>query len=250
MANVNTAFYKVYTGTAMAAAMATRAGAFILSLAYLTLAYLCLSVTAFATEPISEPISKTELSAADISALQSGQVVSRIWRDPTQHSSVIDAFAAVDIKASAEDIWAVMTDCEKSVQVVANMKSCTVLSGSVSQGSDIREQIFRTPFPFPKFRSVFKSDFILHQQISFQKAGGDMKVQNGLWRIIPIDGGVHRVTYQARVGLNAPIPRFMIKNAVRKDTPELMMNLRDIVLRARSESFDEARRPPDGVDLD
>lgn len=182
------------------------------------------TVSAFAAEGED----KARLSEADIAMLQSGAVVSRIWRDPSQDGNVFDAFAAVDITASAADIWAVMTDCAKSLEVVKDMKSCTVLSGDASQGSDVREQVFRTPFPFPKFRSVFKTDYILHQQIKVQKSGGDMKVQDAHWVITPIGGGKHRVTYKARIGLNLFVPNFMIKRAVRKDTPELMMALRDV----------------------
>ncbi|MEP6342628.1 MAG: SRPBCC family protein [Maricaulaceae bacterium] len=171
---------------------------------------------------------KARLSEADISELQLGAVVSRIWRDPSQDGNVFDAFAAVDITASAADIWAVMTDCAKSIEVMKDMKSCTVLSGNAAQGSDIREQVFRTPFPFPQFRTIFKTDYILHQKIKVQKSGGDMKVQDALWVITPIGGGKHRVTYKARIGLNLLVPNFMIKRAVRKDTPELMTALRDV----------------------
>ena len=174
----------------------------------------------------NEP-TQDQLSAEDILSLKTGEVVSRIWRDRSQSGSVFEAFAAVDIQASSAEIWDVMTDCAKSVEVVADMKSCTVLSGRVSDGSDVREQTFRTPFPFPSFRTIIQSDYILHQQIKVQKAGGDMKVQDALWLITPLESGDHRVTYKARIGLNMPIPRFMIKEAIKKDTPKLLINLRE-----------------------
>ena len=185
---------------------------------------LLFAVSAVATDQALE----AQLSAAVISTLETGEIVSRIWRDPAQDGNVFEAFAGVDIQASAADIWAVMTDCAKSVEVVADMKSCTVLSGHAPDGSDVREQIFRTPFPFPKFRTVFRSDYILHQQIRVQKVEGDMKVQDALWTITPLADGAHRVTYRARIGLNMPIPNFLIKRAIRKDTPQLLMRLRDV----------------------
>jgi len=107
------------------------------------------------------------------------------------------------------------------------MKTCKVLETSPEGDWDIREQRFRAPFPINSFRSEFRTDFMPHSKMTIQRTGGDMKVQEGVWLIEPLENGYSRVTYQARIALKVPVPRFMMRRAMRKDTPALMMALRE-----------------------
>jgi len=135
------------------------------------------------------------LSESEIAVLESGQVMSEIWRDKSRGDGALDAFAAVHIKASPQIIWTAMTSCDASV---AN-----------------------------SFRSEFRTDFIPPSKMTIQRTGGDMKIQEGVWLIQPLENGYSRVTYQARIALKVPVPRFMMRRALRKDTPALMMALRE-----------------------
>lgn len=178
--------------------------------------------------PQSFAQSQNHLDSSDVAQLKAHQVVSKIWRNRQRNDGAIDAFAAVHIKAPPQDIWAVMTSCEKSLEVVTNMKSCDILETS-DQGWDIREQKFRAPFPFKSFRTVFRADYIANKQIIIQRTGGDMKVQDAVWRIVPLENGVSRVTYRAAVQPKIPVPRFLLRRAVSQDTPEILRNLRAVV---------------------
>lgn len=167
------------------------------------------------------------ISPADIERLERGEVISEIWRDKSRGDGALDAFAAVHIKASPQQIWAVMSSCEASVAIVKDMTACEILERSPQGDWDIREQRFRAPFPVNRFRSVFRTDFTPFRRMSIQREGGDMKTQEGIWTVEPLDGGYSRVTYQARIALKVPVPRFMLRRAMRKDTPALMRNLRE-----------------------
>lgn len=181
------------------------------------------------------------LDAAEISRLERGEIISDIWRDSDRNDGAIDAFAAVYIKASPQQIWAVMTNCEATLEVVSSMKSCRILESSPQLASsgkhwDVREQIFKTPFPFSDLKTVFRSEYTPFSQIKIRAAGGGMKVQDAYWVITPITDEISRVTYRATVQPKAPVPRFLLRRAVKRDTPEILSNLRDIV-QARTQTY-------------
>jgi len=186
----------------------------------LGLLYLVMTAHSFAFEP-------RVLSEAELAALENGDVISEIWRNKSRSDGALDAFAAVHIKASPQIIWAAMNSCEASVEIVKDMKTCKVLETSPEGDWDIREQRFSAPFPINSFRSEFRTDFMPHSKMTIQRTGGDMKVQEGVWLIEPLENGYSRVTYQARIALKVPVPRFMMRRAMRKDTPALMMALRE-----------------------
>jgi len=167
------------------------------------------------------------LSDQDKTALNNGSVISEIWRDKSRKDGALEAYAAIHIQASPEQIWAVMTSCELSVEIVKNMTACHILEASPDGAWDIREQRFRAPFPLGGFRTEFRTDFTPFRRMNIQRSGGDMKVQDGIWQIETLEPGYSRVTYQARVALKIPVPRFLMRRALRKDTPELMENLRN-----------------------
>jgi len=173
------------------------------------------------------PLGYDSLDDEELAQLAAGDVVSDVWRDKARTDGAIDAFAAVEISASAQQVWAVMTSCEKTLEVVREMKSCTVLETAPDGSWDMREQVFSAPFPVPNLRTMFRTDFTPFQNIKITGAGGDMKIQEGLWQITPLKGGDDdmprvRVTYRATVLPKLPVPR---------DTPALMAALRDVTQR-------------------
>jgi len=55
-----------------------------------------------------------------------------------------------------------------------------------------------------------------------------MKIQDAIWDIKPLTNDLTRVSYRATIKLKFPVPRKLIKNATRKDTPQIMRNLRRV----------------------
>ena len=168
------------------------------------------------------------ISHNELARLRAGDVISHVWRDKSRNDGAIDAFAAVEILASPELIWSVMTSCEKTIEVVSEMKSCEVLETSGDGRWDIREQSFRTPFPLDDLRTIFRTEFTPFHQIKIIGMGGDMKVQEGLWQLTPLEDGRVRVAYHARLQPKFPTPGFLLRRAVRTDTPKLMKALKRV----------------------
>ena len=133
--------------------------------------------------------------------------------------------AAIDIPASKEAIWAKMLDCDAALRMVANMKSCRVLERDPQGRWDVREQVSRAAF-FPAVRSVYRSDYEPPDRIRFHRAGGDMKVLEGEWRLETHVDGV-RVIYEARAAAPFAVPGWIARAALRHDVTAALLALRN-----------------------
>ena len=167
------------------------------------------------------------LTETDQESLRSGKAVTHVWRDKTRKDKALDVFGAIDIMATPETIWSIMIDCARGSEIVKGMRSCKVLE-TLDDGSDIRQQIFDMGPFLPDAKTEFRSEYSQNQQIKINRTGGDMKIQDAIWDIKPLTKDMTRVSYRATIKLKFPVPRKLIKNATRKDTPKIMRNLRRV----------------------
>jgi hypothetical protein len=173
----------------------------------------------------SAPAHAFELNAKAQAALDKGEAYAEVAPDPDGVSGRV--WAVIDIDAAPEKVWAVMTDCAAAGRMLTNLASCRVVSGDQRKGWDIREHITRRSFVFPGMRIVFRSDYEPISRIRFHLVEGDLKVERGEWRLQPLDGGRGtRVFYDNRLAVDWPVPKAMMREALRKDTPKVLMNLR------------------------
>lgn len=167
------------------------------------------------------------LTDADHTALRDGKAVTHVWRDKSREDKALNVFGAIDIMATPETIWNIMTNCARGSEIVKGMQSCKVLE-KLEDGSDIRQQIFDMGIFLPNAKTEFRSEYTLNRKIKINRTGGDLKIQDAVWDIEPLTDGLSRVSYRATIKLKFPVPRRLIKNATRKDTPQIMRNLRRV----------------------
>jgi hypothetical protein len=92
---------------------------------------------------------------------------------------------------------------------------------------DIRKQKVKVGFLLPKNVSVFRSDYDKPHTIHISLAGGDMKVQHGVWTLTERGDGKTRVTYRATLQPKFPVPTGLLKKGMRDDVPRILYNMRD-----------------------
>lgn len=173
----------------------------------------------------SAPAHAFELTPKAQAALARGEAYAEVAPDPDGISGRVKA--VVDIAAPPEKVWAIMTDCATAGRMITNLASCRIVSGDQRKGWDIREHVTRRTFVFPGMRIVFRSDYEPVSRIRFHLVEGDLKVEQGEWRLERLDGGRGtRVFYDNRLAVDWPVPKGMIREALRKDTPKVLMNLR------------------------
>lgn len=175
---------------------------------------------------IASSLAVPKLTSDQLTTLANGGHIISVWRDNTREDAAIEVFGAIDIDAPPAIIWNMMLDCERAQIIVEDMSSCKILDSAADKSWDIREQKMKVGPLLPKSVSIFRSDYDPHKSIKISLVGGNMKVQDGLWVLSPIENGKTRVSYRATVLSKFSVPRTLIKRAIRKDVPKILNNMR------------------------
>ena len=135
--------------------------------------------------------------------------------------------AAIDIAAPPQLVWRVMTDCRETPKLITSAAPCRVLSADPAGAWDVREQVTKGGLIIPDIRNVYRSDYQPYALIRFHRVAGDLRVEEGEWRLVPLDGGRGtRVLYLNRLAANLVAPDFLVREGLRRDTPKVLENLR------------------------
>ena len=202
------------------------------------------SGSAIADEASQTPVlSPYSLSPEQIAILDTDVPVLDLWEGATNRN-ILELFGAIDIDATPEQIWAIMTDCDMQLKIIPDMKKCIVKDADIAAGWDERLQVVSIGALLPRVRSKFRSDYTPYREIKITRTGGDLSILDGLWRLSLTQDGQTRVTYRARLKPKLPVPRSLMRKGTRKDMPEVLRNLRDL-----AESFNAAPNDatPDAV---
>jgi len=166
-----------------------------------------------------------ELTPKAHAALKRGEPYAEVSPDPDGVAGRVRA--VIDIDAPPSDVWRVMTDCASAKAMISTLTSCRVVEGDQARGWDIREHLLRRNLIFPGMRIVFRSDYEPFSRIRFRLVEGDLKVEQGEWRLQALEGGRRtRVFYDNRVAVDWPVPKALLREALRRDTPKVLINLR------------------------
>ncbi len=163
---------------------------------------------------------------AEASLLRGDYYIS-VWQDKSRNDKAIDVFGAIDIAAAPETIWAIMTDCRRTLDIVIQMTLCEVLETAPDGSWDVRRQKIKVGALLPKSTSIFRSDYDRPHHIQISLLGGNMKIQEGEWALAILENGKTRVSYRARLRPKFPVPNGLLKRGIRQDIPRIFENLRD-----------------------
>jgi uncharacterized protein YndB with AHSA1/START domain len=165
-------------------------------------------------------------------ALRAGQAYAEVSGEPDGAGLI---HGVVDIAAPPQLVWRVMTDCRETPKLITSAEPCRVLSHDPAGAWDVREQITHGGLFTPTLRNVYRSDYQPFSLIRFRKAGGDLKSEDGEWRLEPLAGGrATRVIYVNRVAADILAPAVLVRAGLRSDTPKVLLNLRRECLATQS----------------
>jgi hypothetical protein len=133
--------------------------------------------------------------------------------------------AAIDIAAPPKVIWEVMHDCRYAQKLVTTVTLCRILQSDPAHDFDIRETVTHGNFFVPTISNIVREDYQPYQLVKFRKVGGNLKVEEGEWRLIPLQGGVTRVTYENLVGADILAPAPLVREGMKRDTAKVLVNL-------------------------
>lgn len=166
-----------------------------------------------------------ELDAEALARLERGRPYVLVRPEPDGQTGLVRG--AVDVEAPADVVWAVISDCSLAPRMVASLKSCRVVERDPAGRWDVREQVSRRTLLTPPVRSLVRFEYDPPHAIRFRRAGGDLRVLEGDWRLVPQAGGAStRVLYQSRAVTPFRAPQALVRMVLRHDVPAALLALR------------------------
>jgi carbon monoxide dehydrogenase subunit G len=172
--------------------------------------------------------------------LAGGEVVVRSAVD--EHDSRARVQAAVRIHAPAQLVWDVLEDCDQASSFIPGLKRCRRIAAAADGSWEIIEHEFKYSWLMPTIHSVFRMDNQPPERMQFRRMSGDLKDEQGIWRLIHAADGSTTVEYQVEIDPGFWIPRTLVRHTLRKELPAALL-----ALRTRSERLEAARHPSDGL---
>jgi hypothetical protein len=156
--------------------------------------------------------------------LKDGQPVSEV--EPAPDGAVL-IHAAIDIPAPPKVVWGVMNDCSKYNRLVVTTTSCRIVQSDPAHGTEVREIVTRGNLIVPTMHNVIRVDLQPYTLMRFRKAGGDLRQEQGEWRLQALDGGAGtRVIYENLLAADILAPAPLVRAGLRRDTAKVMMNIK------------------------
>jgi ribosome-associated toxin RatA of RatAB toxin-antitoxin module len=135
--------------------------------------------------------------------------------------------AAVKVDASPEQVFRTITDCSQALRFVPHLKRCRVVDTAPDGSWQNVEQQVDYGWLAPRANYVFHAEYEAFSRIRFSNVRGDFHENRGVWTFHSADEGrTTLVTYEARVVPGFYVPRWMMRNMLRRDLPDLMRGLR------------------------
>jgi ribosome-associated toxin RatA of RatAB toxin-antitoxin module len=187
------------------------------------------------------------LNQPQLEQVEKGGIVAE--GDVATDRAAADIRAAVKVAASPEQVFRTLTDCSRALRFVPHLKRCRVLETAPDGSWQNVEQQVDYGWLVPRATYVFHADYENFSRIRFSNVRGDFHENRGVWVFSPLeDGRSTLVTYEARIAPAFYVPRWMMRNMLKRDLPDLMRGLRTHAETTRSVAATNAggasRAPP------
>jgi uncharacterized protein YndB with AHSA1/START domain len=149
----------------------------------------------------------------------SGDPVVQVETDDKANAAHVRA--SIDIAAAPLVVWKVLTDCARMPQIFPNLESCRIVEKDPEGRWDVRENVIDWAVLMPKLRTVVRNTFEVGRRLTFKRVSGNMRVSDGEWTLERHAHGT-RLSYNALVAPDFPVPQFLIEQAVHNDMPNLL----------------------------
>jgi len=131
----------------------------------------------------------------------------------------------VVIKQPPEVIWPTLVNpFEFQGTICPRMKSVDVLVDQPD--TSVLRYGMNICFPFPSVSYTVESKYAAVEAIEFRRMTGFMRDFRGCWLLRRLDGGATEVMYSVYVDPGIPLPRWIIREAVKNELPRILVGLR------------------------
>jgi hypothetical protein len=163
-----------------------------------------------------------DLDWIDWERLAAGEIMQR----SDTEDGTVTINLAIEIDADWRSIWDVLTACEISPQYVPHVLDCRLYEAVAGGQSEIFVQTVKPAFFIPKFEHVFRLDYFPPERIEVRRVSGPVEILDGAWRLLPRPSGTIALVYSLTVNPGFPVPRFFVRNTLRRDLPGVLREVR------------------------
>jgi uncharacterized protein YndB with AHSA1/START domain len=183
------------------------------------------------------------LSQPQLDRLATGAIISE--GDVATDRAAADVRAAIRIHATPEQVFRTLTDCARALRFVPHLKRCTVVDTAPDGRWQNVEQQVDYGWLVPRAKYMFHAEYETFTRIRFSNLGGDFHENRGVWTFRPVDDGrATVVSYEARIAPAFYVPRWVMRNMLKRDLPDLMRGLRTHAEAARPATATNTPTPP------
>lgn len=127
---------------------------------------------------------------------------------------------------SAKEIWRVLEDCRANYRFVPGLEDCELLMLEETRART--RQTVKPRWFSPRQTFVFTTVREPYRWIVIELESGDMQHMRGSWRFDPLPGrpGAVLVTHEIALQPRIPAPRWLVRNTLKRDLPEMLACLR------------------------
>lgn len=158
-----------------------------------------------------------------MSQLRSGKILQEYTRMNESGGAVQ---AKILIHTRVEDIWIILQGCGKAFIFVDGMEQCEILEKD--DDSALIHQVVDTGLFAPQLDYSYESTNQAYSKMDFNLKEGNLRVLQGGWEFVDMDDGV-LATYDMRVRLGFPLPRFLVRMSLRRMIPDMLACIRGLV---------------------
>jgi hypothetical protein len=164
-------------------------------------------------------------STTAMARLDRGEVVAEVLPDTGRSTGIVHG--AVDISASPDVVWSIITDCAHARRLTSTVKSCRILEGNAQAGWEVRDGVLDYGPFVPLMHGVVRNEYQRPRQISFQcLPGGNVTGCAGDWRLVALPTGRLRVIYESWTAVPLPTPAFIVRARLKKGITDVLTALR------------------------
>ena len=136
---------------------------------------------------------------------------------PTTHVE-----AAIVVAADPISIWEILVACEIAPEYVPNVVSCQSVEVLDDGAAELFIQTVKPAFFIPAFEHVFRMEYAPYERIAISRVSGPIRQLNSSWHLQSRDDGTVLLSYSLDVDPGIPIPRFFVRQTLRRDLPRVL----------------------------
>jgi hypothetical protein len=166
------------------------------------------------------------LTPAEIQRLEKREVVIRARLDQgSQRKGTVRA--AIQIEASPDIVFGMMTNCVDALRYVPHLEACRIRDAAPDGSWLLVDHEIDFGWYSPRLRWVFRVDFEGKSTMRFRQVSGDFKANEGMWELEP-DATGERTLLRYRAYIDPPgfVPNWLARSTFKRELPQMLQDLR------------------------